>query len=244
MKRALALMLALILMLPCALAAADGAMTDKAINFAEFSFGDTFGNIRNNVKIGSLDFKYGVYTSRCIADAIDTLPDYVQHNRDLAPCFRVRFDGDRKVASYDATPYMWFAYPTDHYTADNDAVFYAGEYEFQLFDKDPVDIFNDLKEKLTTLYGEPFYAGNDISVPMGVFEVEDINRYTEDTQNMQPEYAVWKSSANNTVVVLKKYTQYGNWNQVRLAYISDVADATFAQVPVEVESISDSLEGL
>ena len=86
MKKYLSMLLILAMLLPCTLAAADGAMTDKAVNFAEFTFGDIFGNIRKNVKIGSLDFKYGAYTSRCLADAIDNLPEYSSHNENSPSC--------------------------------------------------------------------------------------------------------------------------------------------------------------
>ena len=243
MKKYLSMLLILAMLLPCTLAAADGAMTDKAVNFAEFTFGDTFGNIRKNVKIGSLDFKYGAYTSRCLADAIDNLPDYSSRNENIAPCFKLREEGMRKVAGHDAGAYLWFAYSGNELTDENNAVFYAGEYEFQT-NGDPIGVFADLKAKLTQLYGEPFYAGINISDAMGEAGVADIDRYNSNIEEMQPEFAVWKSSVNNTVVVLKNYVQYGDWAQVKLTYISTLADAVLSQYSSPMESGDSSLQGL
>ena len=243
MKKLLSLLLILAMLLPCTPAAADGAMTDKAINFAEFAFGDTFGNIRKNVKIGSLDFKYGAYTSRCLADAIDNLPEYSSRNENIAPCFKLREEGMRKVAGHDAGAYLWFAYSGTDLTDESSAIFYAGEYEFQTNDN-PDGVFADLKAKLTQLYGEPFYAGNNISDAMGEAGVADIDRYNSDIEKMQPEYAVWKSPVNNAVVILKNCLQYGSWPQVKLTYISALADAALSRYASSPSSGDISLQGL
>ena len=244
MKKFLAMLLILAMLLPCTMAAADGATTDKAINFAEFTFGDTFGNIRKHVKMGALDFKYGAYTSRCLADAIDTLPDYSHHNENIAPCFRLREEGQRSVAGHRAGAYLWFVYPTDNLADENNAQFYAGEYEFETYDADAHSIFEDLKGKLAQVYGEAFYTGGDISAAMGEIVIDDTDRYNNDAETNQAEYVVWKSSANNAVVVLKYFKQHGNWERTQLAYISDIADAALSQSMAQPENGNNSLEGL
>ena len=244
MKKFISMLLILAMLLPCTLAAADGVMTDKAINFAEFAYGDTFGNIRKNLKAGAIDFKYGAYTSRCLADAIDTLPDYSRRDENVAPCFRVREEGQRKVAGHHAGTYLWFVYPDSNLTDENNAVFYAGDYEFDTYDSDARSIFEDLKGKLSQLYGEPFYAGNNISVAMGEIVPDEIDRYNNDLERYQPEYVVWKSSANNATVVLKFFKQHGDWERTLLSYISDIADATLSQYVVQQSASDLSLQGL
>lgn len=241
MKRLLTLLLTLSLLLPV-LAAADGVMTDKTINFAEFTFGDTYGNIRKNIKAGSVEYKYGAYISRYLADAIDTLPEYSSHNEDIAPCFKVREEGQRTVAGYHAGAYLWFAYPDSDLTADNSAIFYCGEYQFDAYDTDALPIFTDLKDKLSQVYGTPYYDGANITDALGEAMVEDTNRYNENTEEYQAQYAVWKSSANNATVVLKYYKQHGNWERTLLMYISNIADATLSQYVAGTGNTS--LEGL
>lgn len=244
MKKFLAMLLILVMLLPCTLAAADGVMTDKPLSFAEFTFGDTFGNIRENIKVGSMDFMYAAYTSRCIADAIDTLPDYSNHNTNVALCFRMREEGQRTVAGYRAGTRLWFVYPDGDLTNDNGAVFYAGEYEFDTLDSGAHDIFEDIKGKLAQVYGDPFYVGSDISAVMGEAAVDDVERYNNDVEQNQAEYAVWKSSANNAVAVLKYLKQFGNWERTLLAYISDIADETMMQYANQPDAGNNSLEGL
>lgn len=245
MKKFFAMLLILVMALPCTLAVADGAMTDKPISFAEFAFGDTFGNIRKNIKSNSIDFKYGAYTSRYMADAIDSLPYYNYSAEESIMCFMLRERGRRQVAGHEADVCMWFAYPATSNTDDNNAIFYAGEYEFDVQD-DPDGVFADLKNKLSQVYGDPFYAGNDISAVMGEPGVEDMERYNNDIALYQPEFAVWKSSVDNSAVVLKNFNQYGDWMRVKLCYISDVADETFAQLSAMTPeaTVNDSLDGL
>ena len=89
------------------------------------------------------------------------------------------------------------------------------------------------------------YVGFDISEAMGEPGISDMDRYMEDTKLNLPEYAMWKSSANNAVVVLKKFSENGHWDRVKLAYISDVADEIFAQFVADSGShYGVSLEGL
>ena len=244
MKRLLALLLTLSLLLPV-LAVADGAMTDKTINFAEFTFGDTYGNIRKNIKVGSIDCEYGAYISRYLADAIDNLPEYSSRDENTAPCFKVREDGQRTVAGYRAGAYLWFAYPDNDLTADNSAIFYCGEYQFDSYgETDVLTIFTDLKGKLSQVYGTPYYDGANITDALGDAMVEDPNRYNENTELYQAQYAVWKSSANNATVVLKYFKQHGDWERTFLMYISDIADATLSQYISAPGAGNTSLEGL
>ena len=216
MKKFFTLLLVLAMMLPCTLSFADGAMTDKPIKFAEFTFGDTFGNIRNNIRLRSIDFKYGAYTSRFLADAIDTLPEYSPRNEDIAPCFKLNESGQRTVAGHHAGAHLWFAYSGNDLTDESNAIFYAGEYEFDDFEGDSYAIFTDIKGKMAQVYGEPYYDGSDISAALGEVNVNDMDRYNNDTANYQAQYAVWKSSANNATVVLKYFKQHGDWERTFL----------------------------
>ena len=68
MKRIFAALLAAVLLLGAACALAEGTMTDKPINFAEFTFGDTFGNIRKQIKMDSISFEYYPISPRMLAD--------------------------------------------------------------------------------------------------------------------------------------------------------------------------------
>ena len=72
----------------------------------------------------------------------------------------------------------------------------------------------------------------------------DAERYNNDVENMKADYAVWKSSANNAVVVLKHFIQYGGWERVKLAYISDVADEVLAQYVTHPGSENTNMAGL
>lgn len=245
MKKCFALLLILAMMLPCALAFADGAMTDKPINFAEFTFGDTFGNIRKNIKGRSIDFQYGAYISRYLADAIDSLPDYSNHNNDVAPCFKLNESGQRTVAGHRAGVHLWFAYSGNDLANENSAIFYAGEYEFDDNESNAYSTFTDIKGKMSQVYGAPYYEGSDISAALGEVTVDDMDRYNNDTAQNQAQYAVWKSSTNNTTVVLKYFNQYGDWERTFLVYLSDIADATLSQyIGTSGAAANNSLEGL
>lgn len=118
MKKYRAMLLIFAMLLPCILAAA-GVMTDKVINSAVFAV----GNIRKDVKRGSLDFRHGAYTSCCIADAIDNLPDYSHRNKNIASCFRLREEGQHSVVGHHAGAYLWFVYPTDNLADGTNANF-------------------------------------------------------------------------------------------------------------------------
>ena len=155
-----------------------------------------------------------------------------------------------RVAGYEADIKLWFVYPvTDGIVMNNeaDAVFYAGSYEFPSWN-DVVSIHTDLKGKLTTLYGNPFYAGDDLSVPMGELALNEnaMNWYNSDADKFNPEYTVWKSSANSGYAVLA-YWRDSNVNEykLKLTYISECADEYFdrmAEMGVFGEGFSNNAD--
>lgn len=247
MKKIFAMLLALALMLSGAMASAGGAMTDKPITFSDFTFGDTFGNIRDTIELRGLDFQYGLYSSRYLADAVSYAAIIAGGYPSKPICFSLSPNGQRKVAGNDAILTLWFAYPEGKSNVENEAIFYAGEYEFP--NLDAASIFDELSDKLTQVYGEPFYSGSDIAAAMGEgphVPDEYLENYNSEADRYQPDYVVWKSSANNAIIVLRTHLQNGDWQHTKLFYISTEADPIFekAAAASKTGASNDSLEGL
>lgn len=217
--------------------------TDKPIAFAEFSFGDTFENIRSNMFIRSAEFKRVAYTPRALADAFNFIVEWNGGNSMSPVCFVATPDEGREVAGYRCELKMWFAYPAgdgQSVQEEKAAKMYAGEYYFH----ETIDgMFDDLKGKLTQVYGEPDAVTNDLTEALGEMQIsEDMkNSYNEEIARYAPTYAVWKSTANNTAVVLKTYKEGGDWERVKISYLD--LNAELVQ-PVGGAVANNSLEGL
>lgn len=139
-------------------------------------------------------------------------------------------------------PQAVFVYPVENGSPvinEAEATFYAGEYEFQ--DGDAKATFDDLKKKLTSLYGEPHTVGNSLDDVFGEASIPEDRQqqYAEQLQRYDPSYAMWVSTGNNAVLVLKLYNE-GDFQRTKLDYISLDTAKIFAQI----ESASNSLEGL
>lgn len=251
MKRFFALLLTLALLLPASWAMAEGPMTDKPIAFAEFAFGDTFGEIRASQRMRSIEFQNGNYCARALADA-NQYAAITGYWDEVNPwCFTARINEERKVAGHEAGVTLWFVYPVEGGKTvynENDAVFYAGQYQFYRGDKK--EIFEDLKNKLGQVYGEAYYAGNSLDAALGTFPLAEdfLPSYQEEHKKMNPEYSVWKSRDSGAMVVLHFFRLNEQENELRLMYISQAGEENFAQMVAQRangEGNSDSsLEGL
>lgn len=249
MKKLLAILLTAALLLLSVPAWAEGNTTDKPITFAEFNFGDTFNTIRNGQYLRNINFQRGLYSPRVLADAIPYVGDWCRVSDTLPACFTAEPDGGRAVAGHNCMVSLWFAYPVENGASvidENAATFYAGEYNF--FDDNGAATFDDLKQKLSQLYGAPYMQGNNLDAVLGELALPDEgmkNSYQEQNQRCQPNYVVWKSSANNAVLVLKSYTEDGSSEFTKLNYISLDAADIFAQIETSGgNSGGDSMEGL
>lgn len=209
-------------------------------------YGDTFSNIRSGERIINLQFKTDMLSPRNLAEVSTRLAEWSQVSDTQPVCFAAGISG-REVAGYWCSPSLFFVYPVENGTPvinEAEATFYAGEYEFQ--DGDAKAIFDDLKQKLTQLYGEPHTAGNSLDGVFGEASIPEDRQqeYDEMVKSYDTSYVVWVSSANNAVLVLKLYNDYG-FKRTKLDYISLDAVEIFAQIEVDnADSASDSLEGL
>ena len=234
MKKLLAILLVLVTLFSSAIALAEGAQTDKPIKFMDFTFGDTFKNIRSNTRLFCIDFLYGQQNARVVSDALYIFAereDFVQ-KRTIPSCFFARTSETFKVAGHDVGTMLWFVYPFQNgrWVFDEDeAVFYAGVYEFHRWD-DLVSIYADVKSKMTVLYGDPFYTGESLDEIMGrpPFSSGITSWYNSDNAKFKPEYTVWKSAANGVYAVLSFWHDTNsNENNLKLAYVSDCAEEHF-----------------
>jgi len=234
MKKMISLLLVFMMLLSACSAFADGAETSKAITFMNYEFGDTFKNIRGSTRLFCIDFLYGKQNARVVSDALYDFAerDEFTQKRKLPSCFFARTSETFKVAGYDVGTMLWFVYPFQDglFCFDEDAgIFYAGVYEFHAWD-DLVSICADLKSKLTTLYGEPFFAGDSLNSPLGrlPFTASIMQWYNSDVAKFKPEYVMWKSSANDAILVLSFwYDTNLKEHKLKLAYVSDYAEAHF-----------------
>lgn len=246
MKKLLAILLATTMLLMSVPAFAEGNTTDRAITFLNYNYGDTFSNIRSGERIYSLYFKTDMLSPRNLAEVSTKLAEWSQVSDTQPVCFAANISG-REVAGYWCNLSLFFVYPVENGTPvinEAEATFYAGEYEFQ--DGDATAIFDDLKQKLTQLYGEPHTVGNSLDGVFGEASIPEDRQqeYDEIVKSYDPSYVVWVSSANNAVLVLKLYNDY-DFKRTRLDYISLDAVEIFAQIEVDnADSASNSLEGL
>lgn len=251
MKKLLAILLATTMLLMAIPAFAKGDTTDKPITFAEFNFGDTFGTIRSNQYLRNINFQRGIFSPRHLADVTSFyLGDWSRVSETSPTCFYSDTEGGRKVAGHDCEASLWFVYPVENGACvvdESSATFYAGEYRF--FDDKAKATFDDLKKKLTQLYGKPYSEDDSLDDALGEITVSEDHlkeAYKEQQQRYDAKYVVWKSSANNAALVLKIYKQDGDREWTKLTYVSLDAADTFAQIEVsgDVGGGSDSMAGL
>ncbi len=244
MKKIGALLLTLTVLLMSTAAFAEGPLYDKPIQFAEFNFGDTFQNVRNSQFIRNIEFKRAPFSPRFLAEAISYVAEWTNTRGQTALCFSASLESSREVAGHNCGVQLWFSYPSAG-AAESEATLYAGEYEF--WEDDVQACFEDLQQKLTKLYGEPYAQCNELNSVFGELSIsEDVrNMYDEECARYNPEYVVWKSSANNTAVVLKKYMENGDWMRLKLQYLwLDAQEQFDSFVPNDGGAAADDFAGL
>ena len=234
-RKILALLLASILVLSCTAALAD---TDKEIQFSGHTFGETFADAAKNSRISSIYLYEGrqPLVTRRIADPLFNWFTWMIYNQEspVSFCMSVSQDNSQEVAGHQASTTLRFYFPTAEDAANYDlgkAIFYAGSYEF--YDGDAAGNFEDLKKKLTSVYGEPTAESSDPDDLWGKLPFrsdineQDVKRNLEEAMNnYNPmNLVLWQSSANGAQVVLVYYNEGGgSWSRTLLQYLDPKAD--------------------
>lgn len=223
MKKFVALLLCLVLL--CSASALAENLTDKPINFAEFTFGQTLQQVRSSVWVESLSFSKRILPTRMIGDINRDWSGILYEDTSDTVRISARLP-EREIAGHRGSVELHFTFPGAS-RADNDAVLYAGIYSFY---ENAAGTFEDLKTKLTKLYGEPWKlatSSDEIWGPMEFSENDEWrkNEWTNARQRMQnTQYVVWKSSANGGMMVLKYFNEEGSWERSELCYLWPEAD--------------------
>lgn len=227
MKKLLALVLSLMLLCSASAAMAEN-LTDKSISFAEFTFGQSLEQVRATTWVEQIFFSKRIKPTRILADVCRDFDGILYDDLGDATYLSIRLP-EREIAGHRGSVEMYFTYP-DASRADNDAIFYAGIYQF--YDQ-AEGTFNDLKTKLTTLYGTPWAEDTNAADIFGAFEFDEEQQWRRDEWNnhqsrMQgTQYVVWKSSANGGMMVLKFFNENGDWARAELCYLWPEADQYF-----------------
>ncbi len=230
MKKALAVLLVLAMVFAACAALAD---TDKEIQFSGHTFGETLeqaaasGTLRN-IQIGNVPF-----TPRVIADPLANQIAWVIYGSAPSVTFQTQWEtyGPQQVAGLNAGAALYFYYPTKEDMAAlnlKDGLFYAGAYAFY---GDAKANYDELKDKLASIYGEPSAVGDGDAVfgPLQAAQSgseEDIKRQLDEARSHYNalEMAAWKSSANNAMIVLV-YSDHDSWQSTNLYYLDMDAEA-------------------
>ena len=249
MKKVLSLVLALMLLLGMVPAVAENLYKNE-IQFADFTFGMTFAQVREMEWVGKIEFSRKPLPSRIVIDAAYERVGMLYEDLPNAGHFFAEIES-RKVAGHEVNVRMYFVYP-DEARVDENAIFYAGYYEFWNGDGDA--IFNELETKLGKLYGEPYAKGSDAEALFGsiVLEGDDNEWRYEEWKNgvedyMPVNYVVWKSAANGAMLVLRNCTKYGDRRRAEIVYVWPEADQYFDAMQVQVQNgdiVDDDLSGL
>ena len=256
MKRSIALLIALTLLLSCASALAEN-LYGKDIQFSGHTFGETFAQAIQGIKVNSVEFEEGRWpvTSRRIADPAYMDIVYLMNRDESAVryCFSMRA-GEQTVAGYRANVTMHFYYPDADAASRFElgrAQLNAGVYDF--YEGDAKGIYDSLKGKLTSLYGDPLAVTEDANEVWGEIAYrEDMERadgereYQEAVDRCKATLVAWKSSTNGGMVVLMNYFKYDT-PMTSLCYVDSRADEVIQSLYESSSGSSaadDSMEGL
>ena len=205
------------------------AETDSEITISDHNFGETLQKTLDaGVVIQSLQFYSQPQTSRFVADPVaEQMIWYVSsENAPLTFSARLGQTGFKQVAGHDASTTLYFYYPTLEDAKEmnlKNAVFYAEKNEF--FDNG-AETFEDLKTRLSSLYGDPVLAetGDEIWGELQMTEYQEYGELLKQLRdNIKTSFAVWNSAENNASIVLVLYSQNG-WEYVELDYLDNSAD--------------------
>ena len=262
MKKLIALCLTAVMLLMTCAALAEGPLTEKPINFGKYTLGQlTLQELKENALIDEIDYVRGYLPiSRVFGDVRSFFASAYSLYEPIATHLVVDlYENDpAKVAGYDNfTQDFYFLFPLEngHFVNDDDrAVLFAGYYQFYTWDMDANAVFEDLKGKLTSTYGEPWMETKTADDIWGPLEAtEDIKYYLESEDYAEsrydPSYVVWKSSANGCMAILR--LEKSSWDDdysVSIVYVDPSMDETFAAMlntPSEIGgSVTNSTEGL
>lgn len=211
MKRTIAWILCLCMGLSVRMACAD---TDKEIQLSGHTFGETMAQAIQGRSVGSIHFN-SPFTSRLIADPLtEEISTFIIGYGERKITYDVRLeerDGPNIIAGYQGVLSLYYYFPSLEDSEKlnlMDGIFYAGDY---IFYNDAPKIYEDLKVKLTSVYGEPIPEttnGDDIWGPAS--ESEDLlsgKGYVAQLEQLKSDYngtkmTAWKSSANSGMIVL------------------------------------------
>lgn len=228
-----------VLLLVCAVPAL--ADQEKEIEFSGHTFGETFSEAAKKSKISTIEFMERQKTSRVIADPVcyDARWELYQAS-DVAGCFFSRTFFSEKVAGHDVGTVLRFYFPTKEAAAAYDvqqAIFYCGEYEF--YDENKKGTFDELKQKLASIYGSPVAEFTDPEQFWGKpthqpgLSDEDANRiYREKLSGFDTVMGVvWQNAGSDRQIILT-YSKNSpdDWGKVSLYYLDTSADALIEQM--------------
>lgn len=252
MKKLVLIFVALTLLFSVSVSLAD---TDKEIQFSGHTFGESFEQSIQGERVQEILFDSYPQTSRLLSDPLANRLGWALYGESIPVTYSVNLwqYGPRDVAGHNASARLCFYYTTAE-DSDNmnirSGVFYAGIYDFY---EDPDATFNDLKAKLSSVYGDPSAEGTDGEEIWGALTPGQNVSESDWQSNLQNEkqsaakatIAVWNSSANNASLVLEKVDDNG-WAYTRLFYIDTTADAAILSLyeASQGAGASDSLNGL
>ncbi len=234
-KRVVSMLAAAMLLLVCAVPV--WADTDKEIQFNGHTFGETFSDAARKTWINTVEFERKPKTARGIGDPAYSDSLWGLYSADFQACFFSRVDG-QKVAGHDAEVVLHFCFPTSEAAAAYDvqnAVFYGGEYEFHVSNK---AVFDDLKQKLSTVYGGP---SAEFTNPMDFWgkpahredlSDEEAERIYQENLEKYNElfFVVWQQSGTDKLLILVYSYNQDNFERTRLYYFDSSADALIEQL--------------
>ena len=234
MKRILAVLAAAVLL--CSGAAL--ADTEKEILFSGTAFGETLEqHLQRGTEVADIQFCNTPQPTRFIVDPAAAMIRWMGGFQEgCAGCFEagVSMYGPENIGGHNAKRRMWYYYPTaEDYAQMNlkNGIFYGGTYVFE-GDPDPAATFEDLKEKLTTIYGKPSAEGADADAIWGPVSLpEDIDRdraeesLAEGRRQFSVSYVFWRSRANGAELVLARIGDPNMGEYVSLYYVDPKYDA-------------------
>lgn len=237
-KRVISMLAAIMLLLVCAVPV--WADTDKEIQFTGHTFGESFLEAMQNGWINTIEFQHTPKASRDIVDPTYREVSWGLYSDSQVPyCFFSRADS-QEVAGHYAGIVLRFYFPTEEAVSSLDlqkAIFYGGEYEF--YEEDQKGIFDDLKQKLTSVYGDPSaeftnpeeYWGKPTSLQKNVSE-EDFNRNYQERIKSYAElsFVVWRQSGTDRQIILSYSRNQDGGDRTCLYYLDASADDTILQL--------------
>lgn len=157
------------------------------------------------------------------------------------PYFLVR-SSTTNIAGHNGNPTFVFMYDTPEAAAEKKlsaGKLVAGKYEFM--EDNMKSLYEDLKSKLTSLYGAPFADttnSDEIWGPVDLPEVEADMIKSMKKQFEKSKYTVWKNTANDRMIILTFWDQ-GN-QSAELVYFDLSAEDALEKMYWELARDEDS----